>query len=81
MTLRVFAAAGVMLGLVWGLHNQPRVICHAHSAAAAAINHCTSASLTAIALHWAIALGGGFLVGGAVGLGCVLAGRALRADS
>jgi hypothetical protein len=70
--LRVCAALGVMGGLAWGLHHEPHITCSARGTAAAAINRCTTTSMTTIAMHWAVALGGGLLVGGAVGVGVVL---------
>jgi hypothetical protein len=66
--LRICAGLGVIVGLFWGLHHEPRVACSARGTAAAAINRCTTNSITAIGTHWGIALGGGLLLGGMVGV-------------
>lgn len=70
--LRFFAALGVVGGLLWGLHHEPHITCSARGTAAIAINRCASTSLTTLVVHWGLALGGGLLIGGTVGVAVVL---------
>jgi hypothetical protein len=64
----------VLIGFLLGFHHQPHLHCSSRKNAGAAINRCTSHVLSHLVLHWGLFLGGGLLVGGAVGL---LAGLAI----
>jgi hypothetical protein len=71
--LRGCAAIGLAAGLVWGLEHQVRPSCSAVGRAGSALNRCTSHSISVIATHWGLALGGGFVAGGLVGVLLALA--------
>lgn len=68
LALRICTAIGLVAGFIYGWHHQAHVTCTSHGAAATSISRCTNRSLIAIALHWGLALGGGLLLGGLVGL-------------
>jgi hypothetical protein len=66
--VRLFAALGVVAGAAYGLYHQAHVSCSSHGTAATVIGRCTNRSLIAIGLHWGIALGGGLVTGGVLGI-------------
>jgi hypothetical protein len=61
-------AAGVLLGLWWGIENEPHLHCADNSGTASGLNRCTSHVTSGLVVHWGIALGGGVLIGATVGL-------------
>ena len=70
--LRACSGAGILLGLYWGYRHQPHLQCAAHTASGAAINRCTSYILSALAVHWGVALVGGLAAGATTGVIAVL---------
>lgn len=72
VALRGCAAIGLTTGLVWGLKHPVHPRCSTVGRVAA-LNRCTSHSISVIATHWALALGGGFVAGGLVGVLVALA--------
>ena len=60
---------GLMGGLWWGVkHPEHLGSCSTHGPASTALAHCTSHTLTTIAIHWALILGVGLGIGGLLGV-------------
>jgi hypothetical protein len=70
--MRAGAGFGLLGGLWWGIkHPQHAATCPSHRPANLAIQHaghCISNTIAAVAGHWTVVLGVGFVVGGAAGL-------------
>lgn len=68
VAFRGFSMAGVLSGLFWGLNHEPHVRCARDRGTSEALNQCTSHTLSDLAVHWGVALGGGALVGATIGV-------------
>ena len=68
-TMRLGAGLGVMGGVWWGLKHPEHVkSCSTHGPANTVIARCTSHTLAAVAVHWALILGVGLGIGALVGV-------------
>ncbi len=76
--VRLGAACGIVLGFLWGFHHQVHPTCvPAHTGQA--LGRCANHSIMVIATHWVFALGGGIVIGGAIGLALMVVWRSRRA--
>jgi thiamine transporter ThiT len=67
LAFRLGCAAGIVVGLLWGLHHQPNVVCARTAPRHDVIGQCATHSISVIGLHWVLALGGGLLAGALAG--------------
>jgi hypothetical protein len=67
--MRLGAILGLAGGVWWGFkHPEHLGSCSTHGPASAVLGHCTSHTLTTVAVHWALILGVGLGIGGLLGV-------------
>lgn len=79
----VLIKAGISFGLLgalwWGLtHPEHAARCSKHGLANVALQHCTSQTITAIAIHWGAIIAVGAGVGTGIGVGLAMLVRVPR---